>query len=382
VILFGIDQVQALHQADYYHTFLISVLVIGIYCSVYGIDVDQLAKDKISLIIIVTIGVCLKVGIIGGVFFLTMTVLDNVYPVIGLDYSLFLSIVFAVAVAQIDPLSVGALLTRHQFLSERAKRFLFVWSSFDDPMTVVIAAILTAFIISDGSAIVLGQNQLVDDAFLEAAKVIGFNLIVSLIAFGVSFIIHSLLMGTENRVLVMRNAADLCILAAVILCSVIFELILATAIAALFVRPKLSGFVDLVYLAVAVAYIVALILLGTHIATTVFVQTDVLQSLLALATAGAVLGVASVFSQIATATLFTRQLENSDRIYLRWAQQNGITAVILALLFSQAGYAAGDPQLISIVSIVTVAIFAINLIHLVSFQVIDLDNIRSMKNKE
>ncbi|TMR15670.1 hypothetical protein ETD86_26755 [Nonomuraea turkmeniaca] len=59
--------------------------------------------------------------------------------------------ILAVAVAQIDPLSVASVMADNR-LSDRAKTILGAWSSFDDPVTVILAFYAVSWVkpIQDG----------------------------------------------------------------------------------------------------------------------------------------------------------------------------------------------------------------------------------------
>jgi hypothetical protein len=71
--------------------------------------------------------------------------------------------------------------------------------------------------------------------------------------------------------------------------------------------------------------------------------------------AGVALGVAAYCSQIVVGWLLTRGLPSRDRWHISFAQQNGITAIILALLF--------EPIHPGTVAIVAPAIIVINGLH-------------------
>jgi hypothetical protein len=71
---------------------------------------------------------------------------------------------------------------------------------------------------------------------------------------------------------------------------------------------------------------------------------------------GALLGVAAFLAQIVAALLITRGLPRADRLHLALAQQNGITAIILALRL--------EAQFAGVVAVVAPAILITNSIHL------------------
>ena len=86
---------------------------------------------KLSTVVqMVTVGVVLKTALIAGVMYLAADT-----PT---------AMVLGVVVAQIDPLSVGAMIGRSQ-MSGRAKAVLLSWASFDDPITALLTIYLLVF---------------------------------------------------------------------------------------------------------------------------------------------------------------------------------------------------------------------------------------------
>jgi hypothetical protein len=70
---------------------------------------------------------------------------------------------------------------------------------------------------------------------------------------------------------------------------------------------------------------------------------------------GIALGVAAYFAQVIVGFLLTRGLPEKDRWHISFAQQNGITAIILALIF--------EPIHPGTVAIVAPAIIVVNGLH-------------------
>lgn len=103
-------------------------LTLGLYSSVAGIDLTAVQSRRRIAIIVVTIAVPLQILATGAVMYL-------IYPV-GLSFLL------AVAITQIDPLSVDTLLQDKESMSPEAKGLLRIWASFDDPVTVLFGFLI------------------------------------------------------------------------------------------------------------------------------------------------------------------------------------------------------------------------------------------------
>ena len=119
--------------------------------------------------------------------------------------------------------------------------------------------------------------------------------------------------------------------------AVYFKWMLGIALLGLFLRPSIKRLPDLI----SAAFYIAILLLG-------FLLVNGINWL-----NGLILALAALLSQVFVGFLLTRGLPRVERFYLAFAQQNGITAMILALLF--------ETQLPETVSIVAPAILFINL---------------------
>jgi hypothetical protein len=118
---------------------------------------------------------------------------------------------------------------------------------------------------------------------------------------------------------------------------------LGLAIAGLFLRLPDSRRVEQ---AVAVAFPLAAFLMGMLLVGGVDVAEGIVPGVLAFA------------AQILAAALLTWRLPLMDRVHLALAQQNGITAIILALVFERS--------LDGFVAVVAPAIVTVNVIHAVA----------------
>jgi hypothetical protein len=323
-MLTGIVPAQSIREWQYYPLILNVLLGIGLYASVRGIDHADLREGKRSLLLVTTLGVAAKIVIIGSiVYFVTKSPL---------------SFVFAIVVAQIDPLSISALTLKGNYqLSSKAKNILLVWASFDDPVTVIAAIVVAQYIyFTDLSLMSSGWYWQLGNIIFPALVYVFYK--------------HTL--HGRNRYWL---EIGLLLVASAI--SILFGWMLSIALLGLFLRPALYNIEDLV---VTGAYIVSLLFLGSYLTQGVDFWL------------GIVLAVAAITAQIIAALVFMSGLPKMDRAYLACAQQNGITAVILSLLFVRISS--------DIMSVVIVAILFINLVHIITFSLLDM-YVTSTKNK-
>lgn len=292
------------------------LLAIGLYGSTYSIRLDHARENRRTIVSAVTVGVLLKSLIIGATLALAWQ--DPLFLVLG------------VAVAQIDPLSVAAIVNNPR-MSERAKSVLAAWSSFDDPVTVIVSVYAAAAVVSlkgmseaDGAALGWDPYGLLANAVFVGAAWIAWRL-------------------------VRRWPVAVTVLAVVLIGVAVWQFtMLGLAIAGLFVRPDISRQISW---AVQVALVGASFMLGMLLTEGV----DPVR--------GAILGVAAFGAQIIVGFALTRRLPAQDRIHLAFAQQNGITAIILALLL--------ESRFDGVIAIVAPAILVINIVHLAANAVID-----------
>nr|BFE49513.1 hypothetical protein GCM10017745_29400 [Saccharothrix mutabilis subsp. capreolus] len=119
-----------------YSLFITALLGFGLYASTSGIVIDEFRRELRTVVLAVTLGVLAKVALIFGVMFLVYRQPEH--------------LVFAVAVAQIDPLSVAAVRAKSK-MSDSAKALLSAWASFDDPITVLLTVYITSFALQGGA---------------------------------------------------------------------------------------------------------------------------------------------------------------------------------------------------------------------------------------
>ncbi|HET8681355.1 MAG TPA: hypothetical protein VFM54_05725 [Micromonosporaceae bacterium] len=358
--LAGLDD---LDQSISYRYGTAVLLGVGLYASTYGIDLRELHGHRRLVGLAVTVGVLVKAALIG--VSLALAFRDPLFLILG------------VAVAQIDPLSVAALVGDPR-MSPRAKSILGAWSSFDDPVTAILviyaaAVATTSFGLGDRGG--LGSVGTPGGGLRAYAFDIGANLAFA----GLAYLLWRLLRTHQAVAL-----AGLVVLFAV---GVSLFLMLGLAIAGLFYRPRSSWvasrpeagqvaaggpeagqvaaggaagdqvaagrpWLDRVVGAVTQGALgVAAVLLGMLLVAGVDLRH------------GAALGAAAFAAQVVVGWLLTRGLPRMDRVHLAFAQQNGITAIILALRL-EADYSG-------VVAVVAPAILVTNTIFVVVNAAVD-----------
>lgn len=287
------------------------LLAVGLYGSTHGIDRTEARQHSRLILLAVTVGVLLKAAFIAGV----------VYLVSGDPRAMIL----AVAVAQIDPLSVASVMADNR-LSDRAKTILGAWSSFDDPVTVILAFYAVSWVRpgQDG----LSASYLVD---------LGLNALFAAVAYGVWRLIR-------KAPPVMSYLAA----AAAVVSAAWTSLMLGVATAGLYLRMPDPRWLSR---AVTAAFALSAFLMGLLLVGGANVMTGVL------------LGLAAFAAQMLAALVLTHGLPVMDRIHLGLAQQNGITAVILALAFER--------DFPGFVAVIAPAILTVNLVYVLANRISD-----------
>lgn len=313
------------------------LLAVGLYGSASGIPRSAVG-DLRTVVLAVTVGVLLKTAIIAVVL----------YAVSGRPEAMILG----VAVAQIDPLSVAAIIGRSQ-MSQRAKSLLLAWASFDDPVTALLTIYLITLVLGGGGG--LGSIGGVP-AYLTN---LGLNLaFAGAVLAGWSLTRRIRRRGPggsppEGGFPGWFRIAAAVVLAALIAVAAWQFLMLGIALVGLFYRPGIDALVERI---TALAFYVATFVVGLLLVGGVDLRL------------GAVLGVAAFCAQIVAGLLIARRLPATDRVYLALGQQNGITAVILAL--------ALQPHLPYAVGVVAPAILTVNILNIVTNGV--WDRVRSV----
>ncbi|MGH3549816.1 MAG: hypothetical protein ACRDQU_17250 [Pseudonocardiaceae bacterium] len=251
-------------------------------------------------------------------------------------------LVLGIAVAQIDPLSVTALKRTSQ-LSERGNAILYAWSAFDDPVTTLLTIYVAQLTLN-----ILGMTGGLAGADLGSfALNLMANLAFAAVAAAV-WLIFTRCVGIPTlsdctRLTRKQNLVVVVLVGAFAAVAIWQFLMLGLAIAGLFLRPYLGQWLDR---ATRVALLLASAALGVLLVNGVALLP------------GLLLGGAAFAAQIVVSFPLTRKLPRSDRGYLALSQQNGITAIILALLLERS--------FVGTVAVVAPAILVINTLHLCS----------------
>lgn len=300
------------------------VLAVGLYGSCWQIDRVALRQHRRTVLLAVTVGVLAKAALIG----IPLAILwgDPLFVLLGL------------VMAQIDPLATAGLLAGAR-ISPAAKSILAAWSAFDDPITVV-AVVYVSLALSTGDG--PGTGSIAGDgassawfALVELGRNLGFAAAVCLLWW----------------VLRRWRWASILLLFGALGVAVWQFMMLGVALIGLVVRPPIGR-----WLAGAVR--ASLVVVGGILGVLLADGVDLL--------AGVALGLAAFAAQLAMAPLVARRLPRADRWYLACAQQNGVTAITLAVALQFA-----DVGAVSIVGIVGPAIVTVNVVHAVAQQVLN-----------
>ncbi|WP_052744828.1 hypothetical protein [Micromonospora sp. HK10] len=304
-----------------------ALLVVGLYSSTHGISREELRVGAGTVLLAVTVGVLAKAALIAGTMYLVFR--EPRYAVLGL------------AVAQIDPLAVAAM-TAGSRMSARAKALLAAWASFDDPITVVLTVYGAAWLLQLGSA-GTGRLATVGPAAGSIGASVAQNLALGalgLLAWGA---LRRLPGGRAQRRpggAVRPAVVETAVLLALLAVAVVYSLALGVALLGLFFRPPLGRLLGRVTQG---AFLAACFLLGLALAQGVDPW------------AGLVLGLAAFAAQVVVGLVIPARISRRDRAYLALGQQNGITAIILALLL--------EPSVPGTVGVVAPAILVVAVLH-------------------
>lgn len=340
------------HSSTYLYA-ATSMLAIGLYGSTYAISLPDARRNVNTVVAAVTVGVLAKSLVISGLTYLLFR--QPIFLVLG------------VAVAQIDPLSAAALTSRSS-MSSRAKVILAAWASFDDPMTVLItiyAAMFSLKALRSHSGASFGLSA--SDSVLGYLANLGANLAFAGIVGTIWLLARSVgrrgwlayhrpartssVAGTgqsptsgrrQSHVAWQGAAAGiLTVLAAI---AVWRFWMLGLAMLGLIFRPRVLA--DWLERTVRIAFVLASVVLGMFLAHGI----DVVY--------GIVLGAVAFGAQALVSVPLTGKLARNDRVKLALVQQNGVTAILLALLL--------QPNFPQATAIVGPAILTINVVHLVA----------------
>jgi NhaP-type Na+/H+ or K+/H+ antiporter len=333
-VLAEVFHIRGLEHQQWYSLLTATLLAIGLYASTYGIVLTDARQNLRIILSAVTFGVLLKALVIGTA--LSLIFHDPFY------------FVFGVIVAQIDPLSVASLMGGDR-MSPRAKAILASWASFDDPITVLLSLYVPTIVGQLSSTDIRPLEGVGSGGGLRGYVInLGINLVVVVGVFMLWKLSHKHL-AKKQAFGVSAVVLGLFLLATTTLVvSIAYFLMLTVALSGLFLRPPIAKYVDA---AVTISLLAATLLLGLLLVDGV------------APVKGMALGIAAYGSQIVAAFLLTRRLPRKDRWHLALAQQNGITAIILGLLFETV-----HPGTIAVVG---PALITINVLHAVANKILD-----------
>lgn len=323
-------------QDEQWYLLTVAVLLAtGLYSSTYGISLKE-ARIHVRLILkAITVGVILKAFVVGTVM---SYILQSPFGYI-----------LGIIVAQIDPLATAALMKEDR-ISKPAQSILRAWSSFDDPMTVIMSLyvpVAIAFIAGTHWEPIRGTAQ--DVGLAGYLLTTGINLLFA----GGVFVLWRLMKrhskATSYAVVALVALGMYGLFVGALSIAVYYFWMLGIAVLGLFMRPPIQKAIDHT---LHWALSIAAVLLGILLINGVNIWT------------GVALGVTIYLAQIFVGFLLTRKLPGRDRWHIAFAQQNGITAIILALLFET--YYPGT------VAIAGPAIIVVNTIHAVANRVLDV----------
>jgi len=328
-----------------------SMLAIGLYGSTYAISLPEARRSVHTVVAAVTVGVFAKSLVISGLMFVLFR-----QPIV---------LVLGVAVAQIDPLSVAAL-NSGSSMSARAKSILAAWASFDDPVTVLVTIYAAMFALRAlGGRATAAFGVSTHDGVLGYLSNLGANLAFAGVVGTIWLLARS---AGRRRWLASPQSASLPpaaattrwsehdwryrlaawqgaaigILAVLAAIAVWRFWLLGLALVGRIFRPRvLAAWLER---AVRAAFVLVAVVLGMFLAHGI----DVVP--------GVVLGVAAFGAQALVSVPLTRKLARNDRVKLALAQQNGVTAILLALLL--------QPMFPQSTAIVGPAILTVNVLHL------------------
>ncbi|WP_018680871.1 cation:proton antiporter [Actinokineospora enzanensis] len=318
------------HTAPAYHLAITALLAVGLYGSTRGIELSELRENLRTVVLAITVGVLAKTALISAVMYLI-----HPRPI---------SLVLGVAVAQIDPLSVGATLSRR--MSDSARAILSAWAAFDDPVTVLLTVYLSAFALGGEAS----------DGIADFWQGLAFNGAFVLVAAGLWWLARLLSKHITGVVRVVGAVVAVLLVAGFAVVSVRYGLMLGVAACGLFFRPfrTLDWVVDRT---LAAALLLAGAALGVVLGGTVTTHSwpDLLR--------GLALGGAAFAAQMVMGVALSRHLPRYDRWCLALGQQNGLTAIVLALLL--------EPDFPGAVAVIAPAVLVTNLLFALGRRVLD-----------
>lgn len=317
-----------------YHFLVLGLLAVGLYGSTREIDLTELRGNVRTVLLAVSVGVLAKVALISGVLLLF-------YPEPA-------SLVLGVAVAQIDPLAVAAA-QRRERMSASTRAVLNSWAAFDDPVTVLLTVYLAMFALQAEG---IGTPSAAGSPAAAFLLNLLLNLAFAAVAFAVWWAARKaglpgrLASGTVTARLGQALVGVIALGYAAY--GVAESLMLGIALTGLFFRPYAR------WKRSAEGILLGALLVATAALGVVLAGTADLLTVGTLAK-GVLLGCAAYGAQMVTGWALSRRHKRLDRLYLALSQQNGLTAIVLAL--------ALEPDFPGAVAVIAPAIVVTNVLY-------------------
>jgi len=291
---FNITQIS---DTDHFKYFLNFLLAIWLYTGVYWIDKKEFRENKKIILKVVTLWVILKSAFIGIIFYyLTWNILG---------------FLLWIAIAQIDPLSVSHLIWKNKRLSKKAETIFRSWSSFDDPVTVLLLVYIALPIIW----------PLINSWWNFEVNYLRYFIEILTNFIFVWIIYYYFKKIKKNKSIVpCLFLVSLNFLVISFFFSIYMGLLLSIALIALFIRPNFWKNIDLT---TSIAFYISIFILWMFLINWVDIKWGILLWILVF------------ISQILVTFLFWKEFSIKDKLYLSVGQQNWITSIILALFLEK-----------------------------------------------
>lgn len=325
----GVDLVHSVA----YITIAGALLFVGLYMAVFGIDQEEAKKEWRVVLAAVTFGVlCKYLLIFGATYAVTRR----------WEYA-----ILAMAITQIDPLSIAAISDDNERMSKRSKTVLGAWASFDDPVTAVMTPLIMSL-----TALIAHQDLASDSTTHWMAG--GIALAIAVTAFALARRYRSRAQKTLQFVVLSATAV-----------SVVATKVFAwAALLGWFVQPQWLKRGKRADRITYTALIGATFLLGILLADGIDWRGGLVLGVAAFAAQMvATVWVLKVASRIGPKVSMHEPFSKRDKWHIALAQQNGITAIVLALNL--------EPFVPNSIAIVASAIVVINLINFVANGIYD-----------
>ena len=285
--LSGVDPI----RQEFFPAFAAFALTLGLYGSVSGIDLLAIRRRIKLAIVIVTLAVPLKILVSGLLLYL-------IHP-------LAVSFLLCVAMAQIDPLSVDSLLQDKHTMSKEAKGLLRIWAAFDDPMTVLFGFLVLLPLVTGIS---------VQGSVASYLLGVALNVIPAVVLW---------LIAIKTRLLCNRTVA-IPVLIAVLLFAFVTRSSLLAALTGLMLRPIPEKVLQRV---VSVFYFAIVFVVGM---ATYNYGVDLRLGLL--------LAIIQFFVVQPATAIFVFRGTAGDLLRIAFAQQNGLTTLLMGIAFQSLGF--------------------------------------------